>query len=237
MLLQAVAIVVFGGSQTVPITAQYLANDALASEAAGHQVLALATRHLADVPLSWVAAKALVIFAIVYLIAATVWRSKYEAWLDRGVNKLRWVGLGAGGGALAVTGAVLSGVSDIVYLALIFGAVFVAAMAGLAAELLGPDRRMRRLLVGSGLVAGILPWGVVIASLVGVCLYDGTLPTYLYYVYGSTFLLTVAVCMAGVFRLEQRGKWADTIYAERMFMILGFLAATVLAWQIFAGAL
>jgi hypothetical protein len=237
LALQAVAIIVIGGSQTVPITTNYLATDALASDAAGHQVLAVATRHLADVRLSWMVAKFLLIFAAVFLLAATLWRGKYEAWLERGVNKLRWAGFGLGGGVMATTVAVLGGVSDISSMLLIFGVVALSGLCALAASLMGSERRLRRLLIVGGLAGAVIAWLSIFISAGGAALYDGSLPAFVCYMYVSMLLFTGAIGLASYFRLKGRGKWADTVYAERMFMVLGFLAASVLAWQIFAGTL
>lgn len=237
LVAEAVAIVAVGGGQTVPVTTQYLAIDPLATEAAGHQVLAAATRHLFDVPLALVVAKFLVIFALAYLLAGTLWCGKYQAWLARGVNKLRWAALGLGGGVMAVAVAMLSGVSDLVYLWLIFGAVVLAGVCALSLELLGPGRRLRRLLATGAVLGALLPWLVFIGNAVAAALYGGTLPNFLYYIYISMFLLSSAGVLAGYLRIKQRGRWADTLYTERMFMALNFVAASVLALQIFAGAL
>lgn len=237
LVAQALAIVMIGGSQTVPITTQYLTTDTLASEANGYQVLAVATRHLFDVHLSWLVAKFLLIFAGIFLLAATFLRGRYESWLERGVNQLRWVGIGLGGGVMAVTVATLSGFSDAAFLVFIFGSVFVAGLSALIVELLGPDRRLTRLVVGVAVLAAILPWLAFAGTVISVAVFDGSLPNFVYYIYGSMLLMTIAGLSAGCLRLKQRGKWADTVYAERMFMLFAFVVASVLAWQIFAGAL
>jgi len=237
LAVQAIAIVVIGTHQTVPITMQYLATNTLLSEASGHQVLALATRHLFDLPLSWIVAKFLLVVALVYLLAATVWRKKYEAWLERGVNKLRWLGFGVGGGVMAYAMATLIGVSDISTLVLIFGSVVLAGGLAAVTELIGPERRLRCLVSWMAGFAVLLPWLLFIASLVGVLAFNGSLPTFVYYIYVSMFLLSGAVGLATYMRVTQRGRWANSVYAERMFMVLAFLAVTILAWQIFAGTL
>ncbi len=237
LVIEAVAIVLIGGAQTVPVNTHYLATDTLASQANGHEVLALATRHLVDVRLAWIVAKFLLLFALVYLLAATLWRAKYEAWLERGVNKLRWVAFGLGGGAMAVALAMVSGVNDLPLLVLTFGLVVIAAMATLAAELLGPGRRLRRLVALIAIVAAILPWGVLMNKAAGAALFDGSLPGFVYYADVSMLLIFGATILAVYLRLKKQGKWAGAFYTERMFMFLGFLASSVLAWQIFAGAL
>jgi hypothetical protein len=37
--------------------------------------------------------------------------------------------------------------------------------------------------------------------------------------------------------LKKQGKWLNYTYAERAFIVLGVLLPSVLAWQIFFGAL
>ena len=34
-----------------------------------------------------------------------------------------------------------------------------------------------------------------------------------------------------------KGKWADYIYGKRRYIVLSFVAKSLLAWQVFAGAL
>jgi hypothetical protein len=46
-------------------------------------------------------------------------------------------------------------------------------------------------------------------------------------------------CFAIVQWLQYRakGKWADYLYGERRYIVLSFVAKSLLAWQVFAGAL
>jgi hypothetical protein len=237
LVLEAIAIVVLGGTQTVPFTMQFLTTDTLASEVNGHQVLAGATHHLADVRLSWMVAKFLLLFALVYLLSATWFRGHYNNWLEKGVNKMRWLAWGVGGGVMAVTVATLSGITDVSFLFTIWGSVFVAGLLALAASVMGTERRLRKVLILTSLFAAVLPVLAITSTLVGVLMYDGSLPAFVYYIYGSMGLMTLALAVASYLRLRKRGKWANTVYAERMFMVLGFIAASLLAWQIYAGAL
>jgi hypothetical protein len=36
---------------------------------------------------------------------------------------------------------------------------------------------------------------------------------------------------------KKSGKWADYLYGERIYMLLSLVTQTLIAWQIFAGAL
>lgn len=233
---EAVAVVVAGNSRAVQITNQYTAKDVLASEATGHEVLATATRHLTDVRLSWLVALFLLVFAVNFVLLATVWRKHYEAWLERGVNKLRWVGSGIGIGLMAVTVAALSGINDLGYLVLIGGALAILGSLSTIVELLGPGRRLRKYVIITALFTAALPVLVIAGAAVGAVMY-GDVATYMYFVYGSMLLFALAYAIACILRLRRRGKFADSFYSEKAFMTLGFAAATVLALQIFAGAL
>ncbi len=234
----AVAIVIMGKSTTVPVTVHYLAKDVLATEAAkGQEVLAPAMRHLFDVRLSWLVAKFLVLLAASYLLVATVWRKKYESWLDRGINPMRWVGLGVGGGAALTTVVMLSGVSDVSELMLVFGSIVLAALLAGATEVIGRERMVRRFLCIGAVVAAFLPLLILVRTAGSVPLFNGALPIYLYFVYGAVALFAVLMGVATYLSNRKTGKWASVFYAERVFIGLGFLASVVVALLIFAGAL
>src|ERR1700733_4518204 len=68
--VQAIAVVLFGGSKAASVTMEYLAPDQLSSAVNGHQVLGLASRHIAHVRFTAVAAGFLVLFGITCLIMA-----------------------------------------------------------------------------------------------------------------------------------------------------------------------
>lgn len=240
LVAEAVAVVVAGGTKTVELTMQYLATDTLASDLAGKgtEVLATATRHLVDVRVSWLVAAFLLVLGATYILAATVWRKKYDQWLDEGVNKLRWAGLGLAGGLTMATVAMLSGVSDVSTLTLILGSILLAGVLATSVELIGDGRKpLRRLLALGAVLAVFLPWLTFVRTLGAVPMYDGALPTFMYFVYSSVTLLVIAVVLAGYLRTKRRGKWADAFYAENMFVALGFVGANIVALQIFAGAL
>jgi hypothetical protein len=68
-------------------------------------------------------------------------------------------------------------------------------------------------------------------------MYDGALPMYMYSLYAVVTLLLVAFALATHLRVKKKGKWADTMNSEKMFMGLLFVMAVIPALQIFAGAL
>jgi len=59
----------------------------------------------------------------------------------------------------------------------------------------------------------------------------------MYSIYGCVALLFLGTMLATYFYFARQGRWADPLYAERSFMLLEFLTASFLAWQVFAGVL
>lgn len=236
--LQAVVIAILGSSKTVPVVVQYPALDTLATEVNKHDVLAVASRQLFDMPLAYLLAAGLLAMAIVHLAIATRFQRQFEAVLDRGVNTARWIAYGIGGMLLLDAVYLLSGITDLLTLKLLGAALFGACIAALAVELLGPERKgLSRLLKVAAVVGGLLPWLALACTAGAALLYDGKLPGYMYGVYASGLILFVAIGLAAYFRWQRRGRWANTLYSEKMFIILGLATATVMAWQLFVGAL
>lgn len=227
---------------SAPLAMQYPAVDALASEASGHQVLALASRHLGDVQLGWVVATFLILFAVISLVMATVYRPYLERSLARGINAFRWLGLGLGGGLMVVTIAMVSGFVAVPVLLALLLLTFTGAMLALGAEVLtannkGVKTRFAHFLCGLAVLASGTPWVIFALSVVGAALWHGHFTSYLYSIYACQFALAVAVMTAVHFRLKRKGRWADAYYTERGFLLLSFVAASLLALQVFVGVL
>jgi hypothetical protein len=89
--LQAVLIAALSNAKAVPIVVHYPAVDTLATEANKHEVLAVASRQLFDMPIAYLLAAGLLVFAVIHLLAATRFQKQYQAVVDRGVNTARWL--------------------------------------------------------------------------------------------------------------------------------------------------
>lgn len=238
--VQAVAVVLFGGGKTVPVTSQFLSVDSLASESNGHQVLALATRHLFDVRLTVLAAIFLGLFALACLAVATVARPLYEAQLQRGSNMARWIGFSLGGSFIVVALAALSGVSDVAT----FMLMIVLTVVGFSLEPLAEKFKRARAgtvvphaLCGAAIASAAAPWAMLAISVLGAMLWNGHVPVATYIMYGTSLVLFACWALASHFRVRDQGKWANVLYAEKMYMFLTLAIGTVVAWQVFAGAL
>ncbi|HSX34975.1 MAG TPA: heliorhodopsin HeR [Candidatus Saccharimonadales bacterium] len=238
--VQAIAVLLFGGGKTVPVTAQFLSVDQLASDSNGHQVLAAATRHLFDIRVTALAAIFLALFGLACLAMATVGRSLYEAQLARGSNMARWIGFSLGASFIVVALAAAGGVSDIAT----FMLMIVLTVVGFSLTPLAEKFKRARAgtvvphaLCGAALASAAAPWVLMAIGILGALVWDGHIASPTYVLYGTSFVLFACWALASHFRVRDQGKWANVLYAEKMYMFLTLAVGTVVAWQIFAGAL
>lgn len=236
--VQGVAILLLSTNASFPVTTNYLTLNTLASQS-GNPVLVSASRHLFDVNLAYLVAAFFFISAAAHLIIATIYRKTYEANLQKGINKARWVEYGMSASTMMVAIAMLSGVSDLSSLLMIFALDFIMNMMGLVMEIHNQTtKRTNWLSYGIGCVAGIVPWIVFGIYVYGAGVYgSGTIPNFVYWIYASMFVLFSSFAINMFLQYKKVGKWADYLYGERVYMILSLVAKSLLAWQIFFGSL
>jgi len=238
-LLQGIVIIILSKTSTLPVTTHFLTTDTLATQNAGHPVLAVAVRHLFDINLAYLVAVFFFMSAIAHLIVATVYRKRYEANLKTGINKARWLEYSVSASTMMVGIGLLSGIYDLSSVVMIFALVFVMNMMGLVMEVHNQTTKKTSwisYIIGS--VAGVVPWIVVAIYIKGTIMYgSGKIPSFVYWIYGSMFAAFASFAVNMLLQYRGKGKWADYLYGERTYMILSLIAKTALAWQIFAGTL
>lgn len=236
--IQGVAVVLLATKSSLPVTTNYLTLDTLASKA-GSPALVSATRHLFDINLAYLVAAFFFLSAIAHLVIATVYRQTYEADLKQGINKARWIEYSLSASVMMVGIAMLTGVYDASSLLMIFALIAVMNLMGLVMEVHNQTtKRTNWLSYIIGCKAGIVPWLVVVIYVLGANAYgSGQIPTFVYWIYGSMFVLFSLFAVNMYLQYKKVGKWADYLYGERIYMILSLVAKSLLAWQVFFGAL
>lgn len=231
--IQGVVILVLSTTKTFPVTLSYLTPDPL-----GHSLVS-GSHHLFDIDLAWLIAAFFFMSALAHTAMATFYRKRYEAELVEGVNRIRWIEYACSASTMLVAIALLSGVYDFSSLLMIFALTLVMNLLGLAMELYNRGKKeVQWLAYGIGCVAGIVPWIVLALYFIGANVFgDGSIPSFVYWIYGSIFVFFNSFAINMYLQYKKHGKWADYIYGERWYMILSLTAKTLLAWQIFAGAL
>jgi len=235
---QGVAVVVLSQNGLFPVTTNFLTVDTIA-DAGSAPTLVPATRFLFDVNLAYLVATFFFMSAIAHLFIATVYRKKYEANLDRGINKVRWFEYGISASTMMIGIAMLSGVADLSTLLMIFGTTLVMNLLGLVMEVHNQTtQKTNWLSFNIGTLSGLLPWAVVGIYFWGSNQFgEGTIPTFVYYIYASMFVFFSSFAVNMYLQYKKKGKWANYLYGEKTYMILSLVAKSLLAWQVFAGAL
>lgn len=238
-LVQGIAILVLAKSVSWPVTTNYLTLDTLSAKIAGHPVLSSATRTLFTVNPAYLVAAFFFMSAIAHTIIATKYRNTYETNLKKGINKARWIEYGLSASTMMVAIAMLTGVYDLSALVMIFVLDLLMNSMGLVMELRNQGaKKVDWLPYNLGCLAGIVPWLVFIVYVFGTNVYgSGGIPTFVYYIYGSMFVLFSSFAVNMYLQYKKVGKWADYLYGERVYMILSLVAKSLLAWQVFFGTL
>lgn len=237
--MQGIAIALLGSTKEIAVTSSFLTHNPIATELNNQATSSAATRVLFDINLAWLVALFLFAGAAAHLFVATKYRTRYETDLAQGVNRVRWFEHGFAAGLMLVTIALLVGVYDLASLAMIFGLNLIMSLAALTLELHYREKgQTNRLVHRIACIAGVLPWLVFAWALTSAGLYgNGGIPAFVYWIFGSMLVLFAGYAKLIFFENKKTGKWADTLYVERLYMILSLIASTALAWQVYAGIL
>jgi Heliorhodopsin len=236
--VQGVVILILSASRAFPVTTSYLGVDSLQTQAQGHVVLASGTQQLFDVNLAFLVAAFFFMSAIAHGLMATKLRSMYEADLKKGLNKIRWIEYALSASTMMVAIGLLVGVQDISALLMLFGLTAIMNVMGLVMEVHNQGaKKVSWLSFIAGAKAGTIPWIVIAIYLIGSGVYGGAVPSFVYWIFGSMFVLFASFAVNMYLQYRKVGNWTNYVYGERVFMILSLVAKTALAWQIFAGSL
>ena len=237
-LAQGVAVVLLSKDVLYPVTTNYLTLDPLASSNA--PTLVPATRNLFDMNVAYIVAAFFFMSAIAHFSIATWYRKKYENNLERGINKGRWIEYSLSASTMIVAIAMIAGIYDLSTLLMMFGLTAVMNLCGLVMEIAnqGKDKvDWTSYIVGC--IAGILPWVTYALYVYGSAQYGegGGPPNFVYAILISIFLFFNVFALNMWLQYKKKGKWADYLYGEKVYIILSLVAKSALAWQVFAGTL
>jgi hypothetical protein len=239
--VQAVVVLVLATTKTFPVTVSYQTVDSLQTTTTGSIVLAPATHHLFDINLAYLVALFFGLSAVAHLLMATIYRSRYEKDLGKGINRLRWGEYALSASTMIVAIALLTGVQDLGTLVLMFVLTAVMNFLGLVMELHNPFKGRGRVNWTSyvvGCIAGVAPWIVLAMYLLATNVFgSGHIPGFVYGIYVSLLIFFGIFAVNMWLQYRKIGPWKDYLYGERMYMILSLVAKSALAWQVFAGVL
>ncbi|QYG94926.1 heliorhodopsin HeR [Iamia sp. SCSIO 61187] len=226
-LAQAVAVVVLASDFAVTVTSTFPTGPPGAD--------APAPEDLVDIRIGWAVAAFLGLAALDHLLTATVGRRTYEADLERGINRFRWVEYAFSATLMIVLIGSYSGITDITAIVGIAGANIAMILFGWLQEEANPPGRATLTMrpFWFGCVAGAAPWVAIVVNVAGA----DTVPTFVYGIVVAQFVFFMSFGVNQWLQYRGVGPWSDYAFGEKAYLVLSLGAKSVLAWQIFGGSL
>ncbi|HYL41141.1 MAG TPA: heliorhodopsin HeR, partial [Candidatus Binatus sp.] len=199
---------------------------------------------LLSIPLAWVIASFLAVSAIAHVAAGWPLRRRYETWLARGMNPMRWIEYSFSSTVMIVAIAWLSFIRDVPALVAIAGCNVAMILFGWSMESANEGRRNRpdwKHFV-FGCIAGIAPWIGILSILLAYGAQPGlpagsSIPAFVYVIVGTLFVTFNVFAVTMVLEYRRIGRWRDYLVGEKTYMVMSLVAKSALAWQVFSGTL
>jgi uncharacterized membrane protein len=177
------------------------------------------------------------ISAIAHFTIAFIRNEKYNENLKKGMNPYRWYEYAFSSSIMIVLIALFLGVWDFWSLVMIFVLNAMMIMFGYLMELI--NQRTEKTNWSAfilGCISGGLPWVVLYAYFIAAVLSTGlNPPTFVYAILFIYFIVFNIFALNMILQYKGVGRWKDYLYGERVYIILSFVAKTILAWLVFIG--
>jgi len=154
------------------------------------------------------------------------------------INKYRWIEYSLSSSIMIIVIMQLNGVTDYIALLALFGVNVSMILFGWLQERYVTPGNSDMLPFWFGCIAGSVPWIAVVVNIIspeGPS--EATTPGFVYGIVISLFLLFNCFAIVQYKQYKAQGKWANYLHGERVYITLSFVAKSLLAWQVFTGAL
>ena len=225
--LSGLIVVILSNTLSLPVTANYMIGPPGTTQ---RQFV-----RLGELRLGWIVAAFFFLSAAAHWLLAGPLRRRYEGNLAEERNPYRWIEYSASSSLMIVSIAQLTGVSDVAAL---------LALVGVNASMIGfgwiqeryerPGGSLLPFWMGCG--AGAVPWMAFGVYLIG----PGAAahpPGFVYGIYVSLFVAFNCFAVVQYLQYRQVGRFSNYLVGEKTYLVLSFVAKSLLAWQIFASAL
>lgn len=237
-VVQGIIFVLGSSGRGYPLSANFLTPDPLQTAVQSKAVLTPALHHLFDINLVYIVGAMLLVAALMRLLLATRWRTGYEAALQTRANPYRWGELLVTNGPVLLVVAMLVGVQDVALLLALLGLNALASLGWWLAEVQRKPRKAAgRLNYVLATVAAGLAWLVPALYLLAGAVYGHVAAAGTWWIFGTMLVTSAAVPVVLGLSGRKNGAWHEYFFAERTYQLLQLATLSLLAWQLFAGAL
>jgi len=164
-------------------------------------------------------------------------KESYNQNLKKGMNPYRWYEYAFSSSIMIVLIASFVGVWDLWSLVMIFVLNAMMIMFGYLMEKI--NQHTEKTDWSSfvlGCISGGTPWIVLYAYFIAAISSSSTNPpTFVYMILLIYFILFNIFAVNMVLQYKGVGRWKDYLYGERIYIMLSFIAKSILAWLVFIG--
>lgn len=230
-LASLIAVLALSNNFALPVTATYMTGQPGSSFSD--------PIHLLNVNISYAIALFFGFSALFhFLVASKKFFSRYADGLKQSHNIFRWVEYSLSSSIMILIIAQLNGISDYAALLAIFGVNMSMILFGWLQEKFAKPGDGQWLPFIFGCIAGIIPWLIIVIQLTSPNGPSGTsVPGFVYGIVISLFVFFNCFALVQYLQYRAKGKWANYLRGEKAYIILSFVAKSLLAWQIFAATL
>jgi len=177
------------------------------------------------------------ISAVAHFTIAYPKNKDYNENLKKGMNPYRWYEYAFSSSIMIVLISTFVGILDFWSLTMIFVLNAMMIMFGYEMELLNQKTEKTNWSPFTlGCISGGLPWVVLYAYFIGALSSSSVAPpTFVYFIIFIYFILFMVFAVNMVLQYKGVGRWKDYLYGERTYIVLSFVAKTLLAWLVFSG--
>ncbi len=231
-LFSLIAILVLSTDVGLPINATYMSDaPGTGSFAAPIELFSL------NISYTVAAFMALSAFFHFFVISGPIF-PKYVDGLKHHINIYRWIEYSLSSSIMIVLILQLNGVTDYIALIAVFGVnVSMILFGWLQERYVEPGSGDMRPF-WFGCIAGAVPWVAIFINMLSPSgPPETTVPGFVIGIVISLFIFFNCFAIVQWKQYRAQGKWSDYLYGERTYIVLSFVAKSLLAWQVFSGAL
>lgn len=232
--IQGILMLILSNAYAVPIQSSFLHYREATN------TLDPVTETFFDIRMGPLVAGFMFLSAIAHFFVASPWAyGWYVRNLKKGINYARWYEYSLSASLMLVLIGMLSGMYDVAVLILLFCLTATMNLFGLIMELHNQTtEKTNWTSYYFGCFAGMMAWIAVGIYFLGSAFSgEGEMPTFVYFIYGSLFLLFSSFAVNMVLQYRKVGRWKDYLFGEKVYIFLSLTAKSALAWQVFGGAL
>jgi len=226
-----VAVVLLSNNFSLPITASYMTGPPGGAKTSPIELF--------STNVSYTIALFLGLSALFhFMVASSTFYPRYAEGLKKNQNIFRWVEYSLSSSIMIFLIAQLNGISDYAALLGIFGVNVSMIWFGWLQEKFTKPGDGQWLPFVFGCFAGIIPWIIfLIQLLTPKSPSEVSAPGFVYAIVISLFLFFNCFALVQYKQYKAKGKWSNYLRGEKAYIILSFVAKSLLAWQIFTATL